>query len=120
MKSKAESQSAKEVVLAFVGALNDEDFKAAGKYLTKDMTFKGVMGSRDGATAYMKDMEHMKLKYDVKKTIADTDDVCLIYDLTMAGTTLLSYGWYHVEGDKISSLNVMFDPRPILEQSKKN
>jgi len=42
------------------------------------MTFKGVLGSRDGADAYMKDMEEMKLKYDIKKTIAQEHDVCLI------------------------------------------
>jgi limonene-1,2-epoxide hydrolase len=120
MKSISEKQSAKEVVLAFVDALNEEDFKTAGKYLTKDMTFKGVMGSRNSAEAYIKDMEQMKLKYELKKTIADKNDVCLIYDLTMSGTKLLSYGWYHVEDGKINSLNVMFDPRPILEQQKKN
>ncbi|MDN5286123.1 MAG: nuclear transport factor 2 family protein [Mucilaginibacter sp.] len=120
MKNIIEKQSAKEVVLAFVDALNGEDFKTAGTYLTKDMTFKGVLGSRDGAEAYMKDMEHMKLKYKVKKSVAEKDDVCLIYDLTMSGTTLLGYGWYHVEDGKISSLNVMFDPRPILEKANKN
>jgi predicted ester cyclase len=120
MKSITEKQSAKEMVLAFVDALNGEDFKTAGTYLAKNMTFKGVLGSRDGAEAYMKDMEHMKLKYTVKKTIADTDDVCLIYDLNISGISLLSYGWYHLEDGKISSLNVMFDPRPLLEQSNKN
>jgi ketosteroid isomerase-like protein len=119
MNSKTDSKLAKKVVLAFVDALNNEDFKTAGKYLTKDMTFKGVLGSRDGADAYMKDMEQMKLKYDIKKAIADEDDVCLIYDLTMSGITLLGFGWYHVKADKISSLNVMFDPRPILEQANK-
>ena len=120
MKNITEKQSAKEVVLAFVDALNGEDFKTAGTYLAKDMTFKGVLGSRDGAEAYMKDIQHMKLKYKVKKSVAEHNDVCLIYDLTMSGTTLLGYGWYHLDDGKISSLNVMFDPRPLLEQSNKN
>ncbi|HMG08346.1 MAG TPA: hypothetical protein VK609_07535 [Mucilaginibacter sp.] len=83
------------------------------------MSFKGVLGSRDGADAYMKDMEQMKLKYAIKKTIAEEHDVCLIYELTMSGITLSGFGWYHVKADKIRSLNVMFDPRPILEQANK-
>ena len=119
MKNNTDKQSAKEIVLAFINALNKEDFAAAGKYLTKDMTFKGVLGSRDGAEAYMNDMEKMKFKYDLKKAIAEDNDVCLFYDLDMGGVTIFGCGWYHLKGGKISSLNVIFDPRPVLEQAKK-
>lgn len=118
MKNNTDKQPAKEVVLAFIDALNKEDFTAAGNYLTDDMTFKGVLGSRDGAHAYMKDMQQMKLKYDVKKVIAEDNDVCLFYDLAMSGTNIFGCGWYHVKDGKINSLNVLFDPRPILEKAK--
>ena len=112
--------SAKKVVLAFIDAMNKEDFATARKYLTADMTFKGVLGSRDGAEAYMNDMEKMKFKYDLKKTIAEGDDVCLFYDIDMGRVTVFGSGWYQVKDGKISSFRVIFDPRPVLEQSSKN
>jgi hypothetical protein len=92
------ASNTKEVVLTFIDALNKEDFATAGNYLTSDMTFKGVLGSRDGAEVYMSDMKKMKFKYDLKKTIAEGNDVCLFYDLDMGGVTIFGCGWYHVEG----------------------
>ncbi len=32
----------------------------------------------------------------------------------LSGTAVLTAGWYHVEVGKISSLKVVFDPRPVL------
>ena len=112
--------NAKEIVMSCVKALNEEDFKTARKYTTEDFSFVGVLGSRNGAAAYFNDMEKMKLKYDVKKVFVNGDDVCLLYDLTMSGITLFGCGWYHIKGDKINSLKVVFDPRPVLELSEKN
>jgi hypothetical protein len=79
-----------------------------------------VLGSRNGATAYFNDMEKMKLKYDVKKSFVSGNDVCLLYDITMSGITIFGCGWYHVQCNKINSLKVVFDPRPVIEQSGKN
>ena len=112
--------NAGEIVMSCINALNKEDFKTARKYTTEDFSFVGVLGSRNGAAAYFSDMEKMKLKYNVKKVFVNGDDVCLLYDLTMSGITIFGCGWYHVEGDKINSLKVVFDPRPILELSDKN
>ncbi|MVM35397.1 nuclear transport factor 2 family protein [Spirosoma sp. HMF4905] len=109
---------AKEIVLAFVQAINDEDFKIARSLASDDMTFKGVLGSRDGGDAYIQDMEKMKLKYAIQKAFADGDDVCLFYDLTMSGKTIFGCGWYQVVDGKVHSLKVLFDPRPFLEGGK--
>jgi hypothetical protein len=79
-----------------------------------------VMGSRDGADAYIKDMEKMKFKYAVQKTFAEGDEVCLFYDITMSGTKIFSCGWYTVKEGKITKFKVIFDPRPLLEKSNKN
>jgi len=111
--------SAKEVVLSFVEALNQEDFTAARKYTSDDMEFRGVLGSRDGADAYFKDMEKMKFKYHIEKIFGNGDDVCLLYNIDMTGTNIFTCGWYHVEDGKIDSLKVIFDPRPVLEKQNK-
>jgi predicted ester cyclase len=113
-------QSSKEVVLAFVDALNREDFQTARNCVTDDMKFVGVLGSREGGDAYFRDMKHMRLKYDVKKAFADGDDVCLFYDVTMAGVTVLCAGWYQLSNGKIRSFRVIFDPRAVLEAAEKN
>jgi predicted ester cyclase len=109
----------KELVLACVDAINKEDFKTARQFVSNDLSFAGVMGSRQGADAYFADMEHMRLKYEVKKIFADGNDVCLFYDLKMSGTNIFVCAWYQVSGGKIQSLRVVFDPRPVLEAQSK-
>jgi ketosteroid isomerase-like protein len=37
-------QTAKEIVLTFIDALNKEDFEKAAQCLSEDMIFDGVMG----------------------------------------------------------------------------
>lgn len=39
----------KEVVMSCVGAINKEDFKKARQYVAEDLSFVGVLGSRQGA-----------------------------------------------------------------------
>jgi hypothetical protein len=32
----------------------------------------------------------------------------------MSGTTVPTAGWYHVKSGRITTLKVVFDPRPVL------
>jgi limonene-1,2-epoxide hydrolase len=113
------TSSPKETVLLFINSMNAEDFDAARKYVSDDMKFMGVMGSRDNANDYFNDMSKMKFKYDIKKVFADANDVCLWYDIDMGGKTIFTSGWYHVEDGKVKWFKVLFDPRPLLEQAPK-
>ncbi len=108
----------KEVVLCFIDALNNDDFTHAKDYISDDMVFVGAMGTRNGGQAYISDMEKMRLKYDIKKTFADGNDVCLWYNIAISGQTIFASGWYHVENYRILSIKVVFDPRPLLEAKK--
>lgn len=114
LKEKSEETFVKETVLSFIDALNREDFDAAKKLLSIDLKFKGVMGSRDGADAYVEDMKKMKFKYDLKNTFVNRRDVCLIYDINMSGPVIRCCGVYHVKDGQITTINVIFDPRPLL------
>ena len=116
MESKT---NAKKVVMSFVEALNNEDFKTARSYVSDNMSFLGPLASLDSAEAYFKDMERIRLKFDIKKVFVDGDDVCLLYDFSAGTINLFGCGWYHVEQAKISSLRVVFDPRPLVESSVK-
>jgi limonene-1,2-epoxide hydrolase len=111
--------SPKQTVLAFLKAMNAEDFTTARKLIETKVSFVGVLGARDGADAFFKDMEKMKLKYDVQFVFVEGNDVCIIYNIAMAGAKALSCGLYHVESGKITSIRFIFDPRPILALAKK-
>ena len=110
----------KEIVLALIDAINKEDFQTARSFVTNDFKFNGVLGARDGADAYFKDMEEMKLKYDIKKSFSDGSDACILYEIEMAGKKIFCSGWYHLRNHKVASLRVVFDPRPVLEAQKKS
>lgn len=112
-----QSVTAKDVVLSFINALNMEDFAAARTCVHDDLVFEGVLGTRKGADAYFKDMEKMRLKYKIKKAFQEDNDVCLLYDINMSGTEVFTCGWYKLEDKKIKSLKVVFDPRPLLQQT---
>ena len=107
---------AKRTVLSFIDALNREDFLSARACVTEDLVFTGVLGTRNGAGPYFDDMEKMKLKYAIKKAVAEGNDVCLMYDIDMGkGVTVFASGWYSLADGKISSFRVVFDPRAVLE-----
>src|SRR5690349_1521766 len=116
METKTISPS-KDIVLSFLKALNENDFKTARRFVQDDLLFEGVLGSRDGAEAYFNDMERMKLKYEVKKVFVDREDVCVLYDIDMSGEKIFTCGWYKIKENKIASLRVVFDPRPVLAKS---
>ena len=107
---------AKDIVLKFLNALNAENFEAARHVLDDNMQFNGVLGSRDGADNYIKDMSHMRFKYDVLKVFENENDVCIFYDIDMGGKKIFTSGWYTVQNEKIKLLRVVFDPRPLLEK----
>jgi len=112
-----DNQSAKEIVISMITLINDEQFDEARGYADDGMTFKGVLGARDNADAYFKDMKQMKLKYKIRKAICEGDDVCVFYDLDMGGVNIFGCGWYRVQQAKVISLEVIFDPRPVLAQA---
>jgi hypothetical protein len=111
--------NAKDIVMSYVKALNDEDFKTARQYVSDNLSFAGPLATLNEADAYFKDMERMRLKFEIKKVFVDSEDVCLLYDLKAGPKTLFGCGWYHLEQGKISSIRAIFDPRPILEMSAK-
>ncbi|MDO3626477.1 nuclear transport factor 2 family protein [Mucilaginibacter sp. BT774] len=112
--------SAKYTVMSFLKSLNEEEFDNARKYADEDLKFEGVLGSRNGADAYFEDMKKMKFKYHLLKTFADGTDVCVLYDIDMGGITVFCCGWYQVEHHKITSIKVVFDPRPLLHHQNGN
>lgn len=98
----------------FIQYLNEENFDQAESCLDPGFKFIGVLGTRDNASVYMKDMRQMKFKYQIIKTFTSGEDVCFWYTIELGGKTMESSGWYQIQNGKIHSLKVLFDPRPLL------
>jgi hypothetical protein len=111
------TDQAKKVVLGLGKALNDESFEIARRYVNDDMKYVGPFGSRDGAEAYLQEIECLRLKFDIQKIFADDKDVCALYDITVSGITVFACGWFQIKAGKVSSLRVTFDSRPLLALS---
>jgi hypothetical protein len=111
------TDDAKEVVLGLGKALNDENFQIARGFVSDDMKYIGPFGVRDGAEAYLHEIQRLRLKFGIRKVFVDDQDVCAFYDIAVSGIVVFACGWFHVKGGKVSSLRVTFDPRPLLAAS---
>jgi len=120
----APKTGARDIVLGYQRALGSNDWAAARRFLKDSMTFKGPIAAYDRPEPYLEDLKklHPMIRgVEMKKTFVDGDDVCLLYDMitnTPAGTAFISE-WYHVEGEKIASLRVVFDARPFAAMWEK-
>ena len=101
-------------------AAERRDFKSARGYLSDNISYMSPLNSFDRAEPYLKYNEHLNLpKFDIKKVFVDGQDVCVLHDYKV-GTppvTSLVCAWFHVNDDgKISSIRVVFDPRPFVQE----
>ncbi|MEW6604213.1 MAG: nuclear transport factor 2 family protein [Thermoproteota archaeon] len=118
--------NAKEVAVSYLTALSVEDFKTARSYLNDNTWFQTPIASYNSADEYFKGNEMLRSKYgiekvvyEIKKVFVDDDDVCVFFDFHVGSATLFTSGWFQVNDGKISSIRVVFDPRPIFELSVK-
>lgn len=102
------------IVSAFLKALNGHDFEGAAEFMDENVRFEGVLGRVDGRDEYLGQMTKMKFRYDVKKLLYDQDNVSVLYGINMGGKWVLTSGWYEVHDGKITHIQVVFDPRPVL------
>ncbi|HUK79287.1 MAG TPA: nuclear transport factor 2 family protein [Nitrososphaerales archaeon] len=114
----------KEVVMAYIGALDGQRYDEALGLLDDGVRIRGPAGE-----AFGKPMDFIEMlrkymgRYDVKKVFADGKDVCVLYDLVTTGQTVYMSSLYQVEGGKIVSISTVFDPgafdrRPANSQGR--
>jgi limonene-1,2-epoxide hydrolase len=122
-KNQSAKSSAKEIVMEFLQALQRKDFKTVRSYISDNISVVAPgpekLTSYNKAEPFMTYLEHANLPpFDIKKEFADSNDVCLLYEVTYREpVTTFVCGWFHVNDDgKISSLRFVFDPRPLFQQ----
>ena len=107
------------VVQHFQQALGKGDFTAARHLLHDNLSFRGPLDTFHKPEQYLealKKLHPMIQRVDVLKTFADGNDVCVLSEMvtnTPIGTAFSSE-WFHVKGDKISSIRIVFDARPFV------
>jgi ketosteroid isomerase-like protein len=121
MQKSESAKSAKEIVMEYLQAVEREDFESARSYLKDDVSYVSPLNSFDNAEAYLKYNFSLHLpKLDVKKIFADGNDVCIFHETTLAKppATVFTSILVQVDGGKISSIRVLFDPRPFVQPKK--
>jgi len=121
MQRNGSAINAKELVMEYRAACERRDFKTSRSYLVDNVSFRGPtgMGSFDKAEPYLKYLEHLDLpKAETKKVFADGDDVCEFHEINFEKlpAPMLVCTWIHVDGGKISSIKMLYDPRPFLQE----
>lgn len=106
------NENAKEVVMAYIAALDGRDYAAAERLLNSSIRVKGPAGEGfNNPKQFLEMLQKFKGKYDVKKVFADGDDVCVLYDFVASNATVFMCSWYGVKDGKIASIQTVFDPR---------
>jgi ketosteroid isomerase-like protein len=94
------------------------DFETTRSVLADDATFLGPLGETSSADAYVEGVRGFAgtiERVDIHDAIADSDNVCIAYDLVTKGAgSIPTVGWYRIRDGKVASVRAYFDPRPLL------
>ena len=111
------TQTLESIAQAYFNALKAKDFAALRSLLDDGATFRGPLGSADGADECVQGLIGMsKIVTDIviQKIFVNDADVLTWYDLhTSAAPPLPTANWSHVENGKITAIRATFDPRPL-------
>jgi limonene-1,2-epoxide hydrolase len=126
-KIESSAKSAKEIVMEFIQALERKDWKTVRSYISDNISVVAPgpveLTKFNQAEPFMSYLEHANLpKLEIKKEFADSNDVCLLYEMNYREPPVTTFvcGWFHVDDDdgKISSLRFVVDPRQLFQQKK--
>ena len=113
------TNDAKSIATDMLTAWTSGDFARSRALLHDDATFDGPLGETRGGDHYIEGVRGFAKTIDrarIHKVIADGGDVCVVYDLiTRSGATIPTVGIYRIEADKVRSVRVYFDPRPLVK-----
>ena len=125
-KNESAKSSAKEIVTEFMQAWERKDWKTVRNHISDNISVLAPGPAKlitfHQAEAYMYYLEHSNYPpREIKKVIADGNDVCLLYEMTYREpppplTTFLC-GLFHMNDDgKIGSLRIVLDPRELFQK----
>jgi ketosteroid isomerase-like protein len=106
-----------ELATAYFDAWKNKDFDRLDSILAEDATFRGPLGTADGAAEMREGIERLsQITTDIVviKRWVDGPDVLTWFELhTSAAPPAAVANWTHVEDGRITRVQVTFDPRPL-------
>ncbi len=109
---------ARDIVDRFVGAFYGGDIPTGRQYLADDLSFVGPAATFRSADDLLRASAHVApgvRAVEQRKVFVDGPDVCIFHDLVLdhrVGTAPVAT-WYHLEGDRIASIRMIFDTGPF-------
>jgi limonene-1,2-epoxide hydrolase len=109
----------RDAARTYFDAWRARDFDRLRTVLADEVTFRGPLGTADGADACIAGLRGMAEKVmtdvEVKLMAVDGPDVLTWFDLHSAvADPIPTVNWGHVEHGLITRIRVTFDPRPLL------
>ena len=125
-KNESSAKTTKEIVMDFIQALERKDFKTIRSYISDNISVLAPgpveLTSFNKAEPFVTYLQYANLPpLEIKKEFADSNDVCLLYEMNYREPPLTTFvcGWFHVDDNgKISSLRFVLDPRQLFQQKK--
>jgi hypothetical protein len=111
------AHDAAKIAATYFDAWKINDFEAMRSLVDDEVTFSGPLARLSGADDYMdgiKRMSQIKSDIVIRKVFVDGPDVLTWFDLhTTVASPVPVANWLHVEGGRITSLQVAFDAREL-------
>jgi SnoaL-like domain len=116
------AHDAAALAATYFRAWKERDFEEFRSVLADDVTFTGPLGqagNADDCVHGIQGLSQIVTDIAVRRIFADGDDVTTWFDLhtKVADDPVLVANWSHVKDGKISSIQVAFDPRPLVSGS---
>lgn len=101
-----------ELIVDYLSKLDNYKFEEAGKHLASEIRIKGPAGEAfTNITDFLAMLEKQNGRYHIKKIFVDHDDVAVFYDFKTSNVTVFMASWYHVNVNKIDSIQTIFDSK---------
>ena len=108
-----------EIARTYFRAWKDRDFDALRGILADNVTFRGPLGTADGAEECLRGLRGLAqiiTDINVQHVFVDGQDVLTWYDLRtrVVAPPTPTANWSHIENGKITTIRATFDPRQIV------
>ena len=111
------AHDAAKIVATYFDAWKIDDFDTIRSLVDDEVTFSGPLAQLSSVEDYMEGIQGMsriKFDIDIRKVFVDGPDVLTWFDLhTTVAAPVSVANWVHVEGGRITSLQVPFDARGL-------
>ena len=78
--------------MVWMQAVERWDYQSLRGTVSDNISYAGHLNSFDRVEPYLKYLEHLNLpKFDIKKELADSNDVCLHYELPIGTPPVTSF-----------------------------